>query len=158
MKCSPSPAGFAKGLLLLIPLLGLFACASQSGPAKSHKILQKTIREYNDAFKAKRPAAAEPFVQRDIRELFKEKYSEIKKRVTFDEMEPMKIEYFKDGVAVKQSDPGPEEDFNEAVLTVRYSVVISPSNRVKTITVRQKWTRENDGRWVVVPNLEPFSR
>ena len=157
MKCSPSPAASARGFLLLIPLLMFVACASQKSPAASHATLQKTIRAYNDAFEAKQPAIAEPFVRRDIRDLFKEKYREIRKQVTFDEMEPMKIEYFKDGVRVKQSGPGPEEDFNEAVLTVRYNVVISPSNRVKTITVRQKWIRE-DGQWVVVPNLTPFSR
>ncbi|MEC7641537.1 MAG: hypothetical protein VYC17_05205 [Nitrospinota bacterium] len=158
MKYSSTPIPVLIREIFLLLILGIIcSCVSGKSQIKAYQNLQTSIQAFNDAFEAKHLENAAAFVQRIARETFKEEYHHIKKNVTFDEMESMRIELFKNGVPVTQSGFGPEEDFNEALLTLRHRVVISPSNRVENITVKHRWLKESE-RWVVVPNLKPFSK
>lgn len=130
-------------------------CISDKSHIESYNKLQRNSLVFNEAFKNKRSDPMEMLIPVDIRDKFMEEFHEIKKRVTFDEVEIVKIAYFKDGTLLQPSRLGPEEDFDEAEITLRYQVVVSPSNSLKTIMLKQKWVKENDD-WVIIPNLDPF--
>lgn len=117
--------------------------------------LGEGIRIYNDAFESKRSDICLLFIQPDMREPFIKKFGEIKNHVTFDQSEIVSTEFFKKGYSLDSTNRTPENDFDEAEVTLRYQVVVLPSSLLKTVIVRQKWVLENSG-WFVIPDLHTF--
>ena len=48
-----------------------------------------------------------------------------------------------------------EPAFNKVIITMRYEMVVKPSNRVKILVHDQHWTFVKD-HWELEPDLEPF--
>ncbi|MFQ5716270.1 MAG: hypothetical protein ACE5GQ_04145 [Nitrospinales bacterium] len=147
--------GILTGTLPLLLALTFYGCAFEETHVESAARLQQSSRVFSDAFESKHSEASQVFLPVEMRETFMEKFQEIKKRVTFDEVEIVKIEYFKDGTPLKASRLGPDGDFNKAEITLRYQVAVAPSNTLKAVTAKQTWIKE--GRdWTVLPDLDPF--
>jgi hypothetical protein len=132
-------------------------CASDS--ERSLETLDKTIRIYNNAFESKVEDGGSAYVQNDFRMDYLLKYGEIQNRVSFFQAQTLNIAYFKGGKPLEINIEDPEEDpeklIDEAVITMRYKVAISPSNRLKTFIHEQRWKREGI-TWRLEPNLKPF--
>lgn len=83
------------------------------------------------------------------------KYGDIQGRVSFLNAQTLNIAYFKDGKPLEISAENPEGEVDEAVITMRYKVAISPSNKLKTFIHEQRW-KLNGEIWLLEPDLKPF--
>lgn len=156
MKSRKTPAPWP--ILILFFFLSLLVsqgCGKKNVHVDQNSDLQKKIELYNDSLENKQSTAGALLVRKAEYEGFMLKFPDIQEKVTFDEQSIVGITFLMDGAPVKQTALAPEEDFNEAVVTIRYRIVVSPSNRLKTIIVKQKWVREND-EWFVIPDLDVF--
>ena len=84
------------------------------------------------------------------------KYGEVQNRVSFFQAQTLNIAYFKGGKPLEVDTEDPEKEIDEAVITMRYKVAISPSNRLKTFIHEQRWKRLRENSWRLEPNLKPF--
>ena len=135
-------------------LLLLFGgCASDS--AKNLERLDKTLRIYNNAFESKSEDGGSAYVLNDYRMDYLLKYGEVQNRVSFFQAQTLNVAYFKGGKPLEIDTEDPEKEIDEAVVTMRYKVAISPSNRLKTFIHEQRWKREGE-TWRLEPNLKPF--
>lgn len=142
-------------LIFFLSLPVVQGCGKKNVHIEHNTDLQKKIELYNDSLENKQSAAWALMVRKADFEGFMLRFPDIQEKVTFDEQSIIGITFLKDGTPVKQTHLAPEEDFNEAEVTIRYRVVVSPSNRLKTIVVKQKWVREKD-EWYVIPDLDAF--
>lgn len=138
-------------LILSLALIG--GCTSTS--SKQLERLSKILRVYNNAFESKSENGGSMYVQNDYRMDYLMKYGDIQSRVSFLDVQTLNHAYFNDGKPVTINVNDPESEFNEAVITLRYRLTISPSNRVKTFIHEQRWKYEKT-TWRLEPNLEPF--
>jgi hypothetical protein len=83
------------------------------------------------------------------------KYGDIQSRVSFLKTQKLNIAYFKDGKPLEINDDNPDGEVDEAVITMRYKVTISPNNRLKTFIHEQHWKLKGE-TWQLEPNLKPF--
>lgn len=155
MKSVKSLPAALTGILASALVLAIASCAFQKGYLDSHEKLSRNIKVFNSEFEARSLDASPLLVKTDKREEFMMKAPEIKKKAIFDEISIVNTEYFKKGAPVKQSGGLPTQDFDETVLTLRYQLVVLPSNRLETRVVKQKWLLEDED-WVVVPELDSF--
>lgn len=117
----------------------------------------RNIELYNHDFETKSFNSARLLVKDAHREEFLTKLIEVQQRVMFEKSTMLNMRFSKDGQAIRQSYMMPEEDFNEAVVTYQYQVVVSPSAKLQTLLVQQRWELQgNNLDWVVVPNLDDF--
>ena len=91
--------------------------------------LDKTLRIYNNAFESKSDDGGSGYVQNDFRMDYLLKYGEIQHRVSFFQAQTLNVAYFKGGKPLEIDEDDPELKIDEAVVTMRYQVAISPSNR-----------------------------
>ncbi len=95
-------------------------------------------------------------VHPEKREEFLTRSHNILSQITFYETKIVNVALLKEGKPVP-IDPGfGEGDFDEAHVSIRYLVVVSPSNRLKTLMILQKWVLTN-GQWRVYPDLDAFT-
>ncbi len=132
-----------------------WGCASTT--EKNLENLDKTIRIYNNAFESKSDDGGSGYVINDYRMDYLLKYGDIQGRVSFLQSQKLNIAYFKNGKPLEINDDNPEGEVDEAVITMRYKVTISPSNRLKTFIHEQRWKLEGE-TWRLEPNLKPFLR
>lgn len=156
MKSSKSPvrSPLLKMFLSMVAV-SLIGCAFQKSYMESREKLSRNIKVFNAEFESKSIDVSPLMVRADKREEFLMKVPQIKEKATFDEISIVNAEYFKDGSPVKQSGGAPTQDFDEAVMTLRYRMAVLPSNKLETRVVKQKWVLEGDD-WVVVPDLDAF--
>ena len=141
---------------LLIASFSFSACASMDKMyLATRKKLWDSIRVFNNNFESKSRSACTTLVISSLRGDCLVNMGEFKKRVTISDVSLVGAIFFRKGIPVKQAFPNPEEAFDEAEITHQYQVVVQPSNRVKSITVKQKWILD-DGDWYVIPNFSPF--
>lgn len=140
-------------VILSLPLV--WGCASTA--EKRLEQLGKVLRVYNNAFESKSENGGSGYVQNDFRMDYLLKYGAIQNRVSFFKSQMLNQAYFKDGKPLEINTENPKGDFNEAVITMRYQVTISPSTRLKTFIHEQRW-KHNGGTWLLEPNLTPFLR
>ena len=143
--------------LLVFLLVFYSGCASKKTYLDEHVKLARNIKLFNADFESRSVGVSSLLVKSDLRENYMMKAPDIKQNITFDESSIIKIEYLKSGLPIKLSGNIPAEDFNECVVTLRYRMVVLPNNKLETRIVRQKWVQEGED-WVVVPDLESFSR
>ncbi|NIQ01420.1 MAG: hypothetical protein GWM98_14370 [Nitrospinaceae bacterium] len=154
MKCTHPFRTYPITACLLALILCLTAgCASTS--SKKLEQLGKVLRVYNNAFESKSENGGSMYVQNDYRMDYLLKYSEIKTKVSFHESQTLNHAYYRDGKPVSVNVEDPEKEFNEAVVTMRYQIAISPSNVLKNFIHDQHWHYENK-MWLLKPNLDPF--
>ncbi len=142
---------------IALSLTLVWGCASTSDYdyEESLENLDKTIRIYNNAFESKSDDGGSGYVQNDFRMDYLLKYGEIQHRVSFFQAQTLNIAYFKGGKPLEIDEDEPELKIDEAVVTMRYQVAISPSNRLKTFIHEQHWKLEGE-TWLLKPNLQPF--
>jgi len=143
---------------MALSLALVLGCASNSDDydyEKSLEDLDKTLRIYNNAFESKADDGGSGYVQNDYRMDYLLKYGEIQNRVSFFQAQTLNVAYFKGGKALEISEDEPELKIDEAIVTMRYQVAISPSNRLKTFIHEQRWKLEGE-IWLLEPNLKPF--
>ena len=138
-----------------LTLVGGCASNSNSDSVKSLEDLDKTLRIYNNAFESKSDDGGSGYVQNDFRMDYLLKYGEIQNRVSFFQAQTINIAYFKGGKPLEVDADEPEKKIDEAIVTMRYKVAISPSNRLKTFIHEQRWKLEGE-TWLLEPNLKPF--
>lgn len=142
------------GLILSLSLIG--GCASHRAK-KNIERLEKVVRVYNNAFESKSEDGGSSYVQNDFRMDYLLKYGDIQNKVSILNAQILNQAYFKAGKPLQYSPDNPEGDFDEAVVTLRYQVTISPSNRLKVFIHEQHWKRIGE-MWLLEPNLDPFLR
>ena len=153
---STAPSLWLVFFLTVTPLAG---CSfwSQSQTSRSTQNLQRIIKQYNIALETHDPTMGSIFVKPERVADYINDVEEIRKRVTFNKSTLMNVEYFHDGERIKQVYMVPEEGeaFDEAEVTMRYELVISPSNTMKTKIIKQKW--ESSGNvWHLIPDIGSY--
>lgn len=138
---------------IAVSLTLVWGCASTS--EKNLETLDQTLRVYNNAFESKADSGGSAYVQNDYRMDYLLKYGDIQNRVSFLQAQTLNIAYFKGGKPLEVNDENPDSEIDEAVVTMRYKVTISPSNRLKTFIHEQRWKLEGE-TWRLEPNLKPF--
>lgn len=134
-----------------------FAAGCASTAEKKLEQLDKVVRVYNNAFESKSEDGGSMYVRNEYRMDYLLKYGEIQGKVNFLNAQILNQAYFKAGKPLEINMENPEGDFDEAVVTLRYQVTISPSPRLKTFIHEQRWKRLGNF-WLLEPNLEPFLR
>ena len=119
--------------------------------------LQRIIKQYNLALETHDPTMGSVFVNPEHTEDYINDVEEVRKRITFNKSTLVNIRYFNDGEPIKQvyMQPYEGETFNEAEVTMRYELVISPSNTVQTKILKQKWTSSGDV-WYLTPDIPAY--
>jgi len=131
----------------------LWGCVSTT--EKNLERLDKTLLIYNNAFESKAESGGSAYVLNDYRMDYLLKYGEIQSKVSFLEAQTLNVAYFKAGKPLEINEDNPDGEIDEAVITMRYKVTISPSNRLKTFIHEQRW--KLDGvTWRLEPDLKPF--
>jgi len=129
-------------------------CATDT--EKTLETLDKTLLIYNNAFESKDPSGGSGYVLNEYRMDYLLKYSQVRDRVTFFETQTLNMAYFKGGKPLEvDAEEDNEDAIDEAIITMRYNVSISPSNRVKTFIHEQRWKLEEE-TWLLEPDLKPF--
>lgn len=131
----------------------VWGCASDT--EKSLETLDKTLRVYNNSFESRDESGGSSYVLNDYRMDYLLKYGEIQNRVSFLQVQTLNVAYFKSGKPLEVNEENPEGEIDEAIVTMRYQVTVSPSNRVKTFIHEQRWKLEEE-TWLLEPNLKPF--
>jgi len=147
------PRNWIGTLLIALSIILVSGCASNT--EKNIELLDKTLRVYNNAFESKSEDGGSGYVINDYRMDYLLKYGDIQGRVSFLKAQTLNIAYFKDGKPMEVSEENPEGEVDEAVITMRYQVTISPSNRLKTFIHEQRWKLKGQV-WQLEPNLKPF--
>jgi hypothetical protein len=149
----PFLKNFIRTFSLILSLTLVWGCASTT--EKNLERLDKTLRIYNNAFESKAEDGGSGYVINDYRMDYLLKYGDIQGKVSFLQAQTINVAYFKDGKPLEINDENPEGEMDEAVITMRYKVTISPSNRVKTFIHEQHW-KLIGVTWQLEPNLKPF--
>ena len=150
---NPFPTNRIATFWIAVSLVFTWGCASTT--EKSLEQLDKTLRVYNNAFESKAESGGSAYVLNDYRMDYLLKYGDIQGRVSFLQAQTLNIAYFKGGKPLEIEDEDPESEIDEAVVTMRYKVTISPSNRLKTFIHEQRWKLKGEA-WRLEPNLKPF--
>ncbi|MCH8903328.1 MAG: hypothetical protein IIA45_05385 [Bacteroidetes bacterium] len=145
-------------ITIIIPALIFSGCATwkeETGPSPDK--LMRIMKQYNVLFETHSGAMGATFVEPKHLEKYHIQADEVRERVTFSDSVMLSIVFLKDGKPVKQTHMTPEKDsdYNEAEVTMRYKLVISPSNTVRTLITKQKWITSGTV-WYLIPDLDPF--
>ncbi len=157
---------YSKLLIFLIAGLCVFwvsACATgdkkEDDYLKNHKTLSKRIKLFNQEFETRSNIASDKMVKDDHREEFLKYIDDIHLNILFNKSTIISIKYYQDGLPISQNSRFPKENFNKAVLSIKYEIVVHPSSKLKTLFVKQPWELlEIDGKkkWVVIPEMDVF--
>lgn len=145
-------------LFIIFPALIFSGCATwekEMGPSPDK--LMRIMEQYNVLFETHSGAMGATFVEPAHLENYHLRADEVRERVTFSDSIMLGIVFLKDGEPVKQVHMIPEKDsdYNEAEVTMRYKLVISPSVTVETLITKQKWVTSGS-IWYLIPDLDPF--
>ena len=159
-RCTPSrnPAVL---LWVFAAVLGLQACALMpTAPEKRLEELEVIAKAYNNSFESRHPSGGVTYVRDDLKSNYLMKYAQLKDKVTFGRIQRINQALYKDDELVpltQQVLKAEKPPFNKAVITMRYELVVKPGNQVKTLVHDQQWQLVN-GRWMLVPDLDPFMK
>ena len=78
-----------------------------------------------------------------------EKLLEMTKRLTIFDSTILDIKFFNNGV---QTSIGSKEDFDRAIVVIRYQLAILPSTILKNPTIEQEWVLHQE-QWVTIPDI-----
>ncbi len=142
--------------LLGLSLLFFSGCAS--APETHLEDLEVILKAYNNAFEAKADNGGSQYVKDDMRTHYLMKFAEIRKKVSFSSSLLVNKTYYQENNPVLLDDEKMKSKkpvFNKAVITMRYELIVKPSNQVKTLVHNQVWVYAQD-HWELEPDLEPF--
>lgn len=148
-------------LLVLATALSLQACAFlPTEPQERLEELELVTQAYNNAFESRHPNGGVTYVRDDLKPSYLMQYAQLKDKVTFGRTQRINQVLYKDNELVPLTEQvlkAEKPPFNKAIITMHYEIVVKPSNQVKTVVHDQQWELTN-GRWVLVPNLDPFMK
>ncbi len=155
MKNSKPFSPYLVGIALICIAMTMFAACASYSKDKMQGDLQDSVYKFNKRFEGKMMDISSVFVKMDKRRGFLTDSLKVKDQIVFYDSSLLDIQLFKDDLLIKQNSSGAEEEFNKAIVTIRYQLAVLPSNKIKTILVDQEWVQE-DEQWWVVPDLDVF--
>jgi hypothetical protein len=157
MKFRNSSTSFWAISILIAVLISGCSYWEKSKTSLMTEKLQRIIKQYNLALETHDPSMGSMFVNPENVEDYINDVEKIRKRITFNKSTLVNIKYLNDGEPIKQVYMHPEEGeiFNEAEVTMRYELVISPSNTVRTKILKQQWKSSGDV-WYLTPDIESY--
>lgn len=153
-KCKPFSLYPADIALIFIVMTMLAACASYSQD-KMHEDLNDSVYKFNQRFEGKMMDLSSAFVKMDQRRQFLTDSLKVKDKVVFYDSSVLDIQLFNNELPIKLTSNGAEDEFNKAVVTIRYQLAVLPSSQLKTILVDQVWVLD-EKQWQVLPDLDIF--
>jgi hypothetical protein len=128
------------------------SCGTLDLYLKTQKDLDLSIKTYNLAFESKAFDRTTMFVHPAHRAEYMAKSLEMTKRLTIFDSIILDIKFFNNGV---QTSIGSQEDYDRAIVVIRYQLVVLPSNKLKNPIIEQEWVRYQE-QWVTIPDLNAF--
>jgi hypothetical protein len=135
--------------ILFLIMFFLASCATLGLYFKTQKDLDSSIKAYNLGFESKAIDRTALFVHPAHRAEYMEKSLEITKRLTIFDSTILDIKFFNNGV---QTSIGSKEDFDRAIVVIRYQLAILPSPILKNLTIEQEWVLHQE-QWVTIPDI-----
>ena len=134
-------------LFLLIFILA--SCETLDLYLKTHKDLDLSIKAYNLGFESKAMNRTAPFVHPAHRAEYMKKSLELKKRLAIFDSTILDIKFFNNGVKTSIKS---KEEFDRAIVVIRYQLAVLPSTILKNPTIEQEWVLHQD-QWITIPNI-----
>ena len=135
---------------ILFLLMFVFAsCETLDRYLKTQKDLDLSIKAYNHGFESKVIDRTALFVHPAHRAEYMAKSLEMTKRLTIFDSTILDIKFFNNGV---QTSIGSKEDYDRAIVVIRYQLFVLPSTKLKNPIIEQEWVRYQE-QWVTIPNM-----
>ena len=125
------------------------SCGTLDLYLKTQKDLDLSIKTYTLGFESKAFDRTAMFVHPAHRAEYMEKSLELTKRLTIFDSTILDIKFFNNGV---QTSIGSKEEFDKAIVVIRYQLAVLPSTILKNPTIEQEWVFHQD-QWVIIPNI-----
>jgi hypothetical protein len=135
--------------ILFLIMFVLASCETLGLYLKTQKDLDSSIKAYNLGFESKAIDRTALFVHPAHRAEYMEKSLEMTKRLTIFDSTILDIKFFNNGV---QTSIGSKEDFDRAIVVIRYQLAILPSTILKNPTIEQEWVLHQE-QWVTIPDI-----
>ena len=125
------------------------SCGTLDPYLKTQEDLDLSIKAYNLEFESKAIDRTARFVHPDHRAEYMERSLEMTKRLTIFDATVLDIKFFNNGI---QTSIGSKENFDRAVVVMRYQLAVLPSNKLKNPIIEQEWVLYQE-QWVIIPDL-----
>jgi hypothetical protein len=125
------------------------SCGTLDPYLKTQEDLDLSIKAYNLEFESKAIDRTARFVHPDHRAEYMAKSLEMTKRLTIFDATILDIKFFNNGVQISI---GSKEEFDRAIVVMRYQLAVLPSTKLKNPIIEQEWVRHQE-RWVTIPDL-----
>ena len=135
--------------ILFLLMFVLASCETLDLYLKTQKDLDLSIKPYNLGFESKAIDKIAPFVHPAHRAEYMEKSLELTKRLTIFNSTILDIKFFNNGV---KTSIGSKEEFDRAIVVIRYQLAVLPSTILKNPTIKQEWVLHQQ-QWVTIPNI-----
>ena len=128
------------------------SCKSLDPFHKSQEDLDLSVKAYNLEFESKSIDSSAKFVHPEHRAQYLEKSLELTKRITIFEATVLDMKFSNNGVPISNIS---EEDFDRAIVVIRYQLAVLPSTKLKNFIYEQEWVLYQD-QWFTIPDLNLF--
>ena len=125
------------------------SCGTLDPYFKTQEDLDLSIKAYNLEFESKAIDRTARFVHPDHRAEYMERSLEMTKRLTIFDATVLDIKLFNNGV---QTSIVSKENFDRAVVVMRYQLAVLPSTKLKNPNIEQEWGLYQE-QWVIIPDL-----
>ena len=125
------------------------SCGTLDPYLKTQEDLDLSIKAYNLEFESKAIDRTARFVHPDHRAEYMERSLEMTKRLTIFDATVLDIKLFNNGI---QTSIGSKENFDRAVVVMRYQLAVLPSTKLKNPIIEQEWVLYQE-QWVIIPDL-----
>ena len=125
------------------------SCGTLDPYLKTQEDLDLSIKAYNLEFESKAIDRTARFVHPDHRAEYMERSLEMTKRLTIFDATVLDIKLFNNGV---QTSIVSKENFDRAVVVMRYQLAVLPSTKLKNPIIEQEWVLYQE-QWVIIPYL-----
>lgn len=150
MLKSKCPRALTAILLLLIFVSA--SCRTLDPYLKTQEDLDLSIKAYNLEFESKAIDRTARFVHPAHRAEYMEKSLEMTKRLNIFDATTLDIRLFNNAVPIPL---GAKEDFDRAIVVIRYQLAVLPSTKLKNPIIEQEWVLYQE-QWVIIPDLSAF--
>jgi hypothetical protein len=141
---------FAACLLSLIFIS--VSCQTLDPFHKTQEELDLSIKAYNLDFESKSIDRSARLVHPEHRAQYLAKSLEVTKRITIFEASTLGIKFFNNGVPTLSL---PDEDFDRAIVIIRYQLAVLPSSKLTNLISEQEWVLYQN-KWFTIPDLSAF--
>ena len=125
------------------------SCRTLDPYLKTQEDLDLSIKAYNLEFESKAIDRTARFVHPAHRAEYMAKSLEMTKRLTIFEATVSDIKLYNNGVPTSI---GSKEDFDRAIVVMRYQLAVLPSTKLKNPIIEQEWVLYQE-QWVIIPDL-----